>query len=384
MNIMNARERVQAAMRFEKTDRIPRYDIFLPEFAEIFLKRKNMFSSIHEDDYNTRTPILHGSKLKEQAYYELYRYYDEIDIGVVVHDQYGPYLSKAKIEKRSGTEYHERDSWGRLLLMKDDAYFNQEIEPAILVKGKEPDFDSPDDSIRQDLLAWADDSIKSRFCLVSGVLGIFNGCQHMRGEIQFLIDLAEDESYCIYLADRLADFVIRTGLNAAMYTGTKNTAFWVYDEFCSRLGTMFSPDVFERVFLPIYKKMISAWKNEGINNIILHCDGNSLQILDMLVDAGFTGLQSLAPTAGMWLPDVKKKYGNKLVLIGGMNNIETLSTGTKEEIEYEAAAIMDAAQDGGVIIGTHSIDNSNPVESYDIYDRFVKSTRNACNGFVSI
>lgn len=94
--------------------------------------------------------------------------------------------------------------------------------------------------------------------------------------------------------------------------------------------------------------------------------------MDLLVETGFNGYQSPAPSAGMWLPDLKKRYGKKLVLIGGMCNINTLATGSREEIARQAAEVLEAAQDGGVIIGTHSIDKDIPVENYDYYDSLLK------------
>ena len=39
---MNARERVMRAFAFEKTDRIARYDIFLPEFAQNWRREKHL------------------------------------------------------------------------------------------------------------------------------------------------------------------------------------------------------------------------------------------------------------------------------------------------------------------------------------------------------
>ncbi len=123
----------------------------------------------------------------------------------------------------------------------------------------------------------------------------------------------------------------------------------------------------ERYFNPPYKEMISCWKSKGAKNIILHCDGNSLSLLDLFIEAGFTGIQSLAPWAGMPLPEVKKKYGNRLVLIGGMDNIFTLQKGSRQEIKNQVESIVEAAKDGGVVIGTHSIDGDIPVENYSSY-----------------
>lgn len=341
---MNSRERVIAAFGFNKSDRLPRYEIFIPGFVTKWQKEKNLSCEKW-----------------------IYDYYDKIDIGTVIADQYGPFFSKAGIIKREGTTYYELDSWGRILLKKDDAFFEKEIEVKIKDKNDEVEFESPLDKDRCKIFRNMPERLNKRFALVSGVLGLYMGCSRMRGEVQFLMDIAEDEEYCRHLAGRLAEFTTAIGLNLADMTDTKETAVWVYDELSSRTGPMFSPESFSRIFLPCYKKMIEKWKENGIKNIILHCDGNSLPLLDLVIEAGFTGIQSLAPTTGMWLPDVKKRYGNKLSLIGGMCNIDTLANGSKRDIEIQVGLIMEAARDGGVIIGTHSIDIDIPVENYDYY-----------------
>jgi hypothetical protein len=346
---MTSRERITLAMDFQKTDRVPRYEIFLPDFIDTWHNVKNMPADFDINDY-----------------------YNQIDIGVVAQDQNGPYLSSSGIMNRNGHDYYEHDSWGRLLHKKDNAYFENEIEAIVTEKGHEPPFDTPKTEMRKELITWVGNEKQKRFCMVSGVLGLFMGCSRLRGQTQFLFDIAEDVPYCIYLANKLADFTLQAGFFAAENTNTKDTALWVYDEFSSRIGPMFSPTAFETIFLPVYKRIITAWKKAGIHKVILHCDGNSLPLLDLIIEAGFDGLQSLAPTAGMWLPDVKAQYDKKLVLIGGMCNISTLASGTRGQIENEAAAILEAARDGGVIIGTHSIDYDIPIANYDIYDTYMR------------
>ncbi|MHB8964127.1 MAG: uroporphyrinogen decarboxylase family protein [Saccharofermentanales bacterium] len=343
---MNPRERIISSMNYSKTDRIPRYDIFLPDYISEWKKNKN---------------------LPDETY--IYDFYNKIDIGCVLAHQEGPFYSRKGIEKRDGNSYHERDSWGRLVYKKDNAFFEKEIEAVFADKtmaDKIP-FESPLADERYIELSEQNDKVRKNFAPVAGVLGLYMGCYRMRGQEQFLIDLAEDKEFCKHLINRLMDFTMEAGLKVTEVTETLDTAMWVYDEFSSRLDPMFSPDIFEELFLPAYKKMIGYWKSKGMKNFILHCDGNSLPILDMIIDAGFTGIQSLAPTAGMWLPDIKRKYGDKLVLIGGMCNIVTLANGTFSDISYEAEAMAEAAKDGGVIIGTHSIDVDIPVENYDYY-----------------
>lgn len=343
---MNTRERVKRTFSFEKTDRIARYDIFLPEFADNWRREKNLPSA------------------------NLYDHYTNIDIGTVLADQEGPLLSRAELLEDKDGRQLIRDGWGRVVEHHTNAYF--ELEKTAILEDKENldklVFDDPGDENRYVQLGQIAKKNAARFAPVSGVLGLYMGSFRMRGQLEYLFDMADDPEFCYALAKHLGEFIKVQGLMVAEATDTKDTAIWVYDEFSSQRGPMFSPAFYKKIFMPIYKDIFTYWRENGIKNIVLHCDGNCAALMDLIIETGFNGYQSPAPSAGMWLPDLRKKYGKKLVLIGGMCNIRTLATGTHKDIKYELDQLLDVAQDSGVILGTHSIDKDIPVENYDYYD----------------
>ena len=345
---MNPTQRVKNNLNFQKTDRIPRYEIFLEEFISNWRINK---------------------KLPEDT--NIYDYYEKIDIGNIFRacGNEGPFFTRKGIEKIAGDIYYERDDWGRLLKKRKNAYFFEEIESAIKEKNEldKLRFESPLLNDRYSTIEKTLPYLKNRFALVSGVLGLYMACHYLRGNVQFLMDTIEDVSFCQHLAYKVMNYTKEIGVSVLERSDTWDTAIWVYDELASRNSPMISPNTFSKVLLSPYKEMLNFWKTKGVKNIILHCDGNSLPLLDLLLEAGFTGIQGLAPTAGMSLPKVKRKYGKRLVLIGGMCNISTLPKGACKDIENQAKAILEVAKDGGVIIGTHSIGGDIPVENYDFY-----------------
>jgi hypothetical protein len=347
---MNARERIQETFRFGTTDRIPRYEILFEDFQKVYRKTRGL----PEDE-------------------DVYRHFERIDIGTVLNDQRGPFYRSERQLSDDGDATVVRDSWGRLLGLRRSAYFEKVLDVVLAEKGDldRLAFDDPTDVDKYNGFEEASRRMPQRFAPVCGVLGLFMGSYRMRGEMDYLLDLAEDPAFCRALAERLATFITETGLALARRTGCMDTAIWVYDEFSSTRGSLFSPAVFAEVFQPLYKRMIGRWRKAGILNVVLHCDGNCLPLLDQVIGAGFNGLQGVAPSAGMWLPDVRKRYGRSLVLIGGMDNIRTLVQGSREEIEREAAALVDVATDGGVILGTHSIDADIPPANYDVYSSYL-------------
>lgn len=71
----------------------------------------------------------------------------------------------------------------------------------------------------------------------------------------------------------------------------------------------------------------------------------------------------------MTIPTVKAKYGDRLSLIGGVCNITTLLSGSKQDnIERQVASIAEVARHGGIVIGAHSLDGDIPLENFDYYN----------------
>jgi hypothetical protein len=343
---MTPRERVQAALSHRKPDRIPRYEIFLPGYVEKWRQARRG---------NGETNI--------------YGYYSKIDIGQVLAMQEGPFTSRISTRETGQDIYFVRDSWGRLQRCSRSGTFFEVLETALAAKESLDGlgFEDPWDKNRLKVYRDTAAGIRDRFAPVSGVMGLFMSSYYLRGELELLLDLKEDEEFCRALAGRMAEFLTFAGEKALECTDTWDTAIWVYDELGNNKSSILSPETFERVYLEPYKKMISHWKSRGAKNIILHCDGNCLALIDLLLEAGFTGIQGINPSAGMTVPAVKAKYGNRLALIGGMCNIHVLTKGSKNEIEKQARSILEAASEGGVIIGTHSIDSDIPVENYEYY-----------------
>jgi len=251
---MTPRERIKAAFAHRKPDRLPRYEIFLPDFIEAWRKRERV-----------------------SAETDIYSYYPKIDIGTILASQEGPFL-----EMRSSREDNEnryvRDSWGRLSRNRENAKLFEVLETLIKEKSDldRLEFADPRATERSDLagLAARSKEIANRFAPVSGVMGLFMPSYYLRGEAKFLMDLMDDEPFCHALIARIGDYIAALGECVLNRTGTWDTALWVYDDFGSNMGPLISPATFEKFFLPVYKKMIAYWKAKGLANVILHYDAN--------------------------------------------------------------------------------------------------------------
>ena len=340
---LSSQERVLKACRFERPDRIPRFDNFWefpPDWEELLGSPETLS-----------------------------------DIAIWCPAE-GAFPTRERELERRGEWTYQVDQWGRTVRSKDGAYFQETVEVPIPA-GCDPDsvsFDSPELDERYWLEGDEEGTVarlareKRGYCVFGKTGGPYLRTTFVRGEEQFLMDIAGDPPLARTLADKMADHLIGIAIQEIRRWSLQSTGVWIYDDMAYNDAPMFSPDSFETVFLPAYRRMIRAYKDAGARYVALHSDGNILPVLDMLVDAGIDGLNPLERRAGMAAEEVRKLYPN-LVLIGGMCNTRTLPYGTIPEIEREARSLIDLGRDGGVVIGTHSVSPEIPLESFEAYHR---------------
>ena len=347
---MTSKERVMAALDGRRPDRLPLYDGYWAEFRNEWAKEKGFGPEVSITDH-------YG-----------------VDIQICVADE-TPYPSRVRETSREGRETLAWDGYGRLVRSLTGAYFREYSRHPI---------QTPEDLIRnpfdpveaderyQGFLKVVENNRDVRCCFCK-VGGPYLRTTFIRGETEFLMDIAGDPEFARALADQMADFLTGIGLESLRRGNLYDTGIWIYDDIAYNHNPMLSPASFEKVFLPGYRRMIDAFKQAGANKVVFHSDGNIRPILDMLIDAGIDGINPVEPKAGMDLVALKSIYGSKLALVGGMCNALVLPTGSREEIRRETLRIVEAGRDGGVVIGTHSIADDIPVSSYDYFHEIVRT-----------
>ena len=99
-------------------------------------------------------------------------------------------------------------------------------------------------------------------------------------------------------------------------------------------ASLVSPQHFERFCLPAYRKFCRHFANLDVL-IYVHICGNANPILEMLADTGAHAVEPLDPLGGVSVADAKRRIGNRVALMGGLNTL-TLANGTAEEVKAEA------------------------------------------------
>jgi uroporphyrinogen decarboxylase len=127
--------------------------------------------------------------------------------------------------------------------------------------------------------------------------------------------------------------------------------FALCSDYCLNAGPFLSPTQFSEFVTPYLAKLIQGQRDLGFYTI-KHTDGNILPILDQLVQANPHALHSLDPQAGVDIAEVKRRYGDRVCLIGNVN-CGLLDTGTDAECaESVRYALRHGMPGGGYIFST--------------------------------
>ena len=343
---------VKQALSFEKPDRLPVFD--------------GCWGDYWFDSGKWRIP----NKVSKDVEFEEY-YWTDLLVPVANEALFPSQMGEVK---RDGDDIYINDGWGRVVRTKVGAEFSEPVssifnEPSDLdkIEFESASLDSRYDTLIEEVRDLREKG-KAAFVKIGGV---YIRSAAFRGEVKFLMDMVQDESFARAIAQKMADHLLQIGLESLKRTNTGEFGVWVYDDMCNINGPMFSPATFEKIFLPIYKELISSLKSAGARWVILHCDGNLRPFLDLIVEAGFDGINPVEPAAGMDAVKLIEQYHGRLSFIGGICNTQILPSGNPAEIRKHVEALIEAGRNGGLVIGTHSIGEDISLESYELYRQIV-------------
>jgi uroporphyrinogen decarboxylase len=178
-----------------------------------------------------------------------------------------------------------------------------------------------------------------------------------------------DFSYLLYEDPELIDEVMKTVTDfyiqgAKMMAEEGVDAILFADDYGATDGPLISPDSFKKHVIPQLNRMITELKVTGIP-VVMHSDGNLNKLMPDIVKTGIWGYHPMERNAGMDIKELKKSYGNKITLIGNVNNKTVLVNGSKEEVIAQTRECIEIAAPGGryILASDHSVHDDIPNEN---------------------
>jgi uroporphyrinogen decarboxylase len=204
------------------------------------------------------------------------------------------------------------------------------------------------------------------FCYASGV-----GYQAITAQVhpdQLLEAMLTDPEWVKDMIDTNTELVL--GLFGALVEkGYAFDGYWCSDDLGYRNGLMFSPRVYRELVMPAHVALCAFCQKHGIAPF-LHTCGNVNEVVDDLIEAGWGCLQPLEVKSQMDVIQLKRDYGDRLALMGGID-VRVMADGTDEEIEEEVRSkLLVAKEHGGYIYHSdHSVPDN---VSFSRYQRMIE------------
>ncbi|MFA5858868.1 MAG: uroporphyrinogen decarboxylase family protein [Elusimicrobiota bacterium] len=142
-------------------------------------------------------------------------------------------------------------------------------------------------------------------------------------------------------------------------------AWW--EDMAYNHGPLCSPKLFEELMVPRYKRITDKLKTYGIDVNVLDCDGCIYELVPGWLESG---INCMFPIEAAWTDplELRKRWGKKALLIGGVNKLE-LAKG-KAAIDAELAKLKPLIDDGGYI---PTVDHRVPPDvSYENYLYYIE------------
>ena len=187
-----------------------------------------------------------------------------------------------------------------------------------------------------------------RYCLLINSDGTYDvpGGDRM---VEFSMRLADEPEKVKAEAEAEVDKVLEFAAKIQAHGGLDG--FTMCRDYCMNQGPFLSPGQFSEFVAPYLARQTRGYRDMGFYTI-KHTDGNIMPILDQLVQTGPHALHSLDPQGGVDIAEVKRRYGDKLCLIGNVN-CGLMDTGSDEQVAESARyALRHGMPSGGYVFST--------------------------------
>jgi len=195
---------------------------------------------------------------------------------------------------------------------------------------------------------------------------MYESAWQIRGYEEFLMDTIERPEWAECILDKLfQQNMIRA--EAAAKAGVLYIKCG--DDVANQNAMMFNKPTWAKL---IHNRWAELWRMvHEINpdaKIWYHTDGNCIDIVDDLVDAGLDVLNPIQPEC-LDIDEIHRRYKGRLSFDGGMGTQSTMPWGTPDDVRARVKELIDKyGRHGGLMISpTHVLEPEVPLENIDAF-----------------
>lgn len=353
MNPLNSRERIQRILSHKPVDRIGVFENFWPETLQAWRQQGHIGKDESPEDhfkYDIRLfkPFNTFSNIDIEE-----EILEETDETVLVRS---PDLSVIRRWKDvSGTPEHV--DFG----VKNRADWYKHIRPYLtddnLLK-RRIDFDGYRKAFRK--------CKKQQLFFCCASVNVFECLHPVAGHMNILMGMALDSDWIKDMCEVYSDLLVKMQSILFVQEGTPD-GIWFYEDMGFKDKPFMSPQMYRDIIWPSHKKTVGFAHSAG-SKVIVHSCGYVEPLIPDIIAAGFDCLQAMEVKAGMDLVRIKKQFGDKIALCGGLD-IRSLETNYKKAVdELFETNLSDAIKGSGYILHTdHSISKAVDYNTYKYF-----------------
>ena len=143
----------------------------------------------------------------------------------------------------------------------------------------------------------------------------------------------------------------------------------VHEDLAGKSGSLVGPAQIQEFIKPYYRRIWNMLSSRGARIFQQDSDGNVGAVIPAFLDCGLTSMYPMEPAAGMDVVKLRKLYGTRLAMLGGIDKhiVRQSRQAIRQELEYKLQPIM---RHGGMVFSLdHRIPNGTPIENYRYYVR---------------
>lgn len=185
-----------------------------------------------------------------------------------------------------------------------------------------------------------------------------------------LCALIEEPEACYDFFGAIADHKIR--LHDLAIKHYKPDVLIMHDDYGNNQNLFMSPDIWRRLIKPHLKRVVEHVQSQGVIYEHHNC-GHFLPIVDDMLEIGIGATNPVHISND--LPNLKKKYGERMVMVGGLDiQMYGRPNTTEEDIRKNVRETFEIMAPGGGFIPMCAVAYSDHDEA--ITDEMIKCARN--------
>jgi uroporphyrinogen decarboxylase len=307
---MSNRERVLMVLQRKETDRIPTFEFWVDEGVIATLTQGGTMDDFI-DKYDIDAVIFRPDEKK----------WSRSD---------GTFLDEWGVTKKKGSENY--------LMPLDQFSPIKNWDDARRWRQPDPFADYRFDSLKAGIKKY-----KGKRAIIVQIRDVWSSPRDLMGYENFLINTIQKPDLVEYLVEKCINHSIQLAQLSAELGAEVIVSG---DDIADIRSTLVSPQIFKTLFLPHFKRWVNAIHDCGMF-LIKHTDGNIMAIMDMLVDTGIDALDPIDPLGKMDLGMVKKKWGDRITLMGNVDCVNLLTNGTEAQVVQSVKNCIRVAGIGG-------------------------------------